>query len=57
MNVLPKLMLMSSVQDQRSERESKGQDGLKSRFGRHIKSINRLIQTMSTQTVHAIHEI
>ncbi|XP_056333323.1 uncharacterized protein LOC130244809 [Danio aesculapii] len=37
--------------------ESNAEDGFRSRFGRLIKPVNRFIQSMSTHTVHAIHEI
>ncbi len=48
---------VSSEQDQMSVRESNVQDGFRSRFGRLVKPVNRRIQSMSTQRVHAIHEI
>ena len=47
----------SSVQDQQNVRVPGLQEGYMSRFGRLIKPVNRLIQTMSTQRVHAIHDI
>lgn len=50
-------MTLPSVQDQGNERISGLQDGFRSRFGRLIKPVNRLIQSMSTQRVYEIHEI
>jgi len=47
----------SSVQGHQNVRVPGLQEGYMSRFGRLVKPVNRLIQTMSTQRVHAIHDI